>query len=273
LTNIRSIEIPSWASFISHIDELSGGLKEDPWFRGQPEDWPLRPHLLRHLRRRGITDAQKALAIEHSATNEFKRAAHLYLPPTRFQLLAGAEAVGTGLVDWWIVMRHHRAPTRLLDWTLSPFVAAYFASESPVEDNRRPPGVVWVLDLGALRATMDTTYAAADGNTRITDKHMTSLGAPNDLLPLFHPMPTERMLAQQGCFTVCRNVLGDHGEIIGQTTPTALTRLLIPDQVKEEFRERLRQVNLTGHTMFGQLDGLGRHTEETVAILADRSAR
>jgi len=273
---IREIEVKSWRGFVDNIDELSQshGHSEPAWFRGQSENWPLRPRLLRHLRRRLVADPAAALHIERVATEEFSRAAHLYLPTTRIlQIEKAAEGVSLGrpfsAVAWWTIMRHHGAPTRLLDWTLSPYVAAYFASTSPLDETRQPLGVVWVLNFGALRTVMDHTYARA-GNTRMTDDLMMAPDAPNDLLSIFHQMPTERMLVQQGCFMACRNVLGDHGEIIEQAEPYALTRLLIPDTVKPEFRRRLSQMNLTGHSMFRDLDGLGRHTDENVARLVDQ---
>src|SRR5690242_3727515 len=174
------VEITSWHDFVEAVDKLSTGLSELPWFRGQSEDWPLRPRLLRHLRRRAVTDPAVALKIERAGTQNFRQGAHLYLSTARVMQLSEAHegrqfgGRSIGLVAWWSVMRHHGAPTRLLDWTLSPYVAAYFASESRLVDGPQPAGVIYVLDLGALREVMDATYAGTGIATRMFDDLMTA---------------------------------------------------------------------------------------------------
>jgi hypothetical protein len=43
---------------------------------------------------------------------------------------------------WYFLMQHYGAPTRILDWTVNPLVALYFAVRERIEEN----GAVWVVD-------------------------------------------------------------------------------------------------------------------------------
>ena len=69
---------------------------------------------------------------ERSLTNDFIRLA--YARSTSLPSRADTPR-------WLCLMRHHGLPTRLLDWSRSVFVAAYFAVASPGED-----ALIWVID-------------------------------------------------------------------------------------------------------------------------------
>jgi len=69
----------------------------------------------------GLT-ARESLTLETAALNEFQTAAHLHLPAT-------LQLEQLDRVTVWAYMQHYGAPTRLLDWTESLYVAAYFAAE------------------------------------------------------------------------------------------------------------------------------------------------
>jgi hypothetical protein len=114
----------TWNTLAKLIDNFASG--GGPWgtqylFRGQSNvEWNnLKPMLARSLKQ---TNLQQVYHLEHTAMVAFRIQAHLHV---NLRTIDHPE----DCFEWWPIMQHYGAPTRLLDWTASPYVALYFATE------------------------------------------------------------------------------------------------------------------------------------------------
>ncbi len=138
----NEIRIEKWGDLVKEFDSLDyGPPSEMPYlFRGQSDAaWPLTDSLSRLI---GTpTYVSTRAYVEEIAFRRFLGQAHLFLDPCSLP-------TEESLLAWWGLMQHFGCPTRLLDWSASPFVATYFA----VVDNQDRAGVVWAFDAGAVLA-------------------------------------------------------------------------------------------------------------------------
>ena len=106
-----TITLQNWKSFKDYITNFS-----DNWaFRGQANAlW----HLNNAIERTDFIHFKTG--IEANFVAEFQRGARNYL---------SKDETPEHLIEWLALMQHHGAPTRLLDFSKSPFIAAYFAFE------------------------------------------------------------------------------------------------------------------------------------------------
>ena len=168
-------------------------------------------------------------------------------------------------------MQHHGAPTRLLDWTSSFWVALYFASV----DDWHIDGAVWLFSPYNLRERIRAIggHALSDA-TQVTDLKRYSDPAANSVVQLVTPpQKTVRAAAQQGQFTVSAQVLDDHADaipsLLGGTEVDG--RLLagtavIPRDLKPEIVRHLRSMNITAKSLFPGADGLSRSVSELIRL-------
>lgn len=255
--------IENWADFNKFVSIFSTASPASLMFmfRGQARaDCPLIPSFARYAIAAGL-DATKALKLEAVALREFRKQAHLYLPS---QMIQPAH----DLVAWWTLMQHYNAPTRMLDWTISPFVAAYFAV------NHQPdhPGAVWIVRGHTIQEYMTETYKVRF--PPMVDHSQEAFLKPDAQPILYASLPltqTDRMGAQQTLFTVSAQILADHGNIIGDVTretkaDMAFFKLTIDKTLKADFLRQLWQINITARALFPGVDGLGRSVAELVKL-------
>jgi hypothetical protein len=169
--------------------------------------------------------------------------------------------------NWLALGKHHGLPTRLLDWTYSPYVALHFATASL--ERYHEDAVVWALDYvrahelvpAALRSVLDEEGAnvfTADMLERAArGLRDLDLLAEDDEFVVFLEPPSldDRIVNQYALFSLMSGPnasLGDwvdrHGDLV--------RRLVIPAELKWEIRDKLDQANITERVLFPGLDGL-----------------
>jgi hypothetical protein len=231
-------------------------------FRGQADrSWNLSPSLMRVA---CSTDPAELLEIEQESILEFKAQAHLVLDP------AEIPQPGEPEVSWWALMRHHGAPTRLLDWTHSAFVAAYFA----VDHLPNADGAVFVVDIQAIEEGLNDSFAKKDSG--LADA-WPQLFDPNARQRTFfwqqNVRRPARVVAQQGLFSICQNVACAHESMLRVANMIAFrprlppsARWIIPANAKKEVLRGLRSASITARSLFPGADGLGRSIAELALL-------
>jgi hypothetical protein len=168
--------------------------------------------------------------------------------------------------NWLSLAKHHGLPTRLLDWSFSPFVALHFATSSLHKFHL--DGVVWMVDYTqvhreapeALRQHLEQERAdiftvemlAAEANTL---KEFNTLASEEYVLFFEPPSMDERIVNQFAMFSLMSNPQGLLNEWL-ENRSQMYRKIIIPAGLKWEIRDKLDQANITERVLFPGLDGL-----------------
>lgn len=198
-------------------------------------------------------------AIEAGLLRRFKREAHLYL---------AHEPDEGDKIGWFSLMRHHGAPTRLLDWTYSFFVALYFAI-ARTEPNEAPR--VRAMNLERVRNRVEGQdhlrgLLAEDPNAKRegTVNAIIDHSPPRPLVfPLNPWRMNRRLVLQQAVFLVPGDITRPFMENLEAVDDPANLIEEIPLSPDREFLKEVTRnllaMNMSSASLFPGLDGCAQN--------------
>jgi hypothetical protein len=267
LTTITRTEIKSpsdlmaCATHLESLNKSSGPML----FRGQPEVFSnLQPTLARSVQG-GAYDA--ATLLERRLLKSF-RTHYLDLDALPSDMPTGKDVSEKSEVEVLSLMQHYEVPSRLLDWSESVWVAAYFAcASSPDKDAE-----LWFVDETIMDLTPDEMpkdkvrqLVASSVGSRPAEYHK-KWGMP--YIAVIEPMANARLKAQQGRLTASDNATVDHAKLFWrlatirhgeEITGNSFGRHVIRAGRKRDILRFLsEEKGISAKSLFPDIVGLGR---------------
>ena len=223
----------TWESFKKYISKLEG---RKFLFRGQEEPWRLRTS----FHRTGRADVQRFV-------NEDIQTLHKHLS-ARTKHVFNLD-IGNENGAFFNLVQHHGYPTPLLDWTYSPYVAAYFAFRNISKDDIKE-----ATSKSKVRIFM---FNQAEWRRDYQQYLHLSTAKLHLSIGEFMAIENERMIPQQAISTVTNiDDIESYISICEQVSKkTYLQAFDLPLKERDKVIQELRYMGITAGSMFPGLDG------------------
>lgn len=251
---VQRITCKSFIGFVDYIDSrhrTSNGLI---WRGHAEESWILEPNIIRAIRLTNKHVAQEKNAIVNPAfvTSPGHRAFSSIK-----ETLRSEEKDGYTLTDdeLWAFAQHRGMYTPLLDWTRSPYVAAFFAfADARLSPRSRPSKkiIVWGLSTNRL---VSNYMGVAESFPDLEYRYEYVIG---------DHFINQRLFAQQGVFTRVWPPL-DIERLVRRrsksesSSPPCLIRIEISKELTDHFLIHLNRMNVNYRSLFPDAEGACLH--------------
>ena len=252
---IREIEVRSLGELIDRVtpdkpDRVTGRRRDSCVYHGSAD--ASRKLLTSLDRLGGVKPPHTKTWLEEHILRNFARYSRPHLPhaTNEWELLVAAQ--------------HHGVPTRLLDWSYSPMVAAHFATLGDVRADR----VIWRLDwkrvhrkfgFPELALLIDDLHRLVGRDGEFTPWRLIDEGSDAKPFACMIEPPTldARISAQTATFTLCSDTSRSLDEFLTKHgAEDALTRYVIPLSATDCVRDQLDMSGMDERRLFPDLDGV-----------------
>ncbi len=265
---MEELKIHSWDELVS-IFKTCRDINPFWVFRGQENyEWTLSPS----IERIDLKEFESQMLID------FKRNAHLYINTSNI----------TTTIEWLSYLQHYGAPTRLLDWSYSPYVSAFFAMVNKNIDSE--DAAIWAINLDKLIQKASETsknlnkfnYIQSESyrfSRELEEKEFIELFMSGKFGPFILPISPKsgqlRLNNQQGVF-LCQT---DFNKTFQKNLESSfkdsdmkknIKKIIIPSSLKPDILEELNFMNINYSSIFPGLEGYIKSLSLKHSIFYDR---
>lgn len=240
--NVKLIKIDSWDEYKEKVKNYQS------WtFRGQSDsEWEIQSSLARVFKTFKVNKIVQNFQEERSV-RIFKGKVHDFLKHI---------PADNDTLQWLAIMQHFGAPTRLIDFSWSPYVAAFFALENTTKDS-----AVWAICSSKISEKNKIKNCSDVNNIlkEVMEGNNTSLD--NAILIAEPKIMNQRLSVQRGTFAITKNldeglekVLVDYYDNNGDT----IVKFILPKKIRKEAMLDLYNSNITNATLFPDIVGMAK---------------
>lgn len=274
----KVVEIKSWKDFIENIELIKN---KSMVYRGECDtDYKLESSLKREIslfektKRGRESIEQMMIRYENTFIEKFKSESHLYST-------SNMEYDSWSKIDLLSILQHFGAPTRLLDWSYSPYIAAYFS----VNDKLEKDSILYAIDMSSIQEVnkskiegykkdfnikngeksdiidIGKKYADAKKRSELKGNSYTE----EIILEMFKPQKMNiRIARQQGLFLVSSKIDVNYEDIISNYSIEdgknkdgieVAFKFIIAKEIKLEILKNLQLMNISREILFPDIEG------------------